>query len=244
MQGRIRLIAAAELAAMTLLVLSYIWLWPRAFPGAFALCAVGYFGIGFIGHLMRGESLQNIGFRVDNWLPAMRNASYVVAFAVTVALAAGLMLNSWHFPGWKGAVLTLLVTTIWATAQQYGLLCVFYRRFHELLGNVGAAAVGAALFFAIFHVPNSFLMAVTLVAGTAACVLYRYQQNVFVLGIAHALISFTLYYALPPDITARLHVGPGYYRWLETTASEPLIHREGRSHDAHILNSQALQSHQ
>lgn len=244
MQGRLRLIAAAEIAAMTILVLTHIWLWRRAFPGAFALCALGYFGIGFIGHRLRGESLRHIGFRVDNWLPAMRNASYVVAIAVVGALAAGHMLDSWHFPSWKAAALTFLVTTIWATAQQYGLLCVFYRRFHDLLGNVGAAAVGAALFFAIFHVPNSFLMIVTLVAGVAACVLYKHQPNVFVLGIAHAIISCTLYYALPPDVTAQLRVGPGYYRRLEATASQPILHRESRGHEAHLLNSRSPRSHQ
>jgi len=218
MQGRIRWIAAAEIAAMTILLLTYIWLWPRAFPGAFLLCAALYFGIGIVGHLRRGESLQHIGLRFDNWRPAVRNASYVVAFAVTSSLAVGMMLDSWHFPGWKAAAVTLPVTIVWATAQQYGLLCVFYRRLHDLLGSFAGAALGAAILFAVFHVPNSFLMIVTLVAGAAACVLYRYQPNLFVIGVAHALISFTLYYSLPFSITEHLRVGPGYYAKKNETA--------------------------
>jgi membrane protease YdiL (CAAX protease family) len=211
LQVRLRWIAAAEVAAMTMLILSYIWLWQRSFPGAFWLCVAGYFGIGILGHLRRGESLQHIGLRLDNWLPAIRNASIVVLVTVSGALIVGRILDSWHFPSWKTALWTLPVAIVWATAQQYGLLCVFYRRLHDALGSVMGAMVGAALMFAIFHLPNSFLMTVTLFAGMIACVLYRYQPNILVIGVAHALISFTLYFALPPDVTAQLRVGPGYY---------------------------------
>jgi membrane protease YdiL (CAAX protease family) len=214
MQGRIRWIAAAEIAAMTSLILSYIWLWQRTFPGAFLLCAAGYFGIGILGHLLRGESLRHIGMRMDNWRPALRNASIFVLFAVSVALVVGVILDSWHFPPWHRAAGSLPVTIVWATAQQYGLLCVFYRRLHDALGSVIGAVVCAALLFAVFHVPNGFLMAVTLAAGAAACVLYRYQPNLWVIGVAHALISFTLIYALPESVTAQLRVGPGYYYYL------------------------------
>ena len=232
MQGRIRWIAAAEIAAMTILLLTYIWLWAHAFPGAFLLCAAGYFGIGIVGHLSRGESLRNIGIRVDNWLPAVRNASYFVVVAVTGALTVGMLLSSWHFPSWKGAASTLPVTMVWATAQQYGLLCVFYRRLHDLLGNVAGAVAGAAVLFAVFHLPNSFLMVVTLAAGAVACVLYRREPNVFVIGIAHTLISFSLYYSLPFSITAQLRVGPGYYtRVPPVTASQQLLIHDG--HNGH-----------
>ncbi|HET9396377.1 MAG TPA: CPBP family glutamic-type intramembrane protease, partial [Nitrospiraceae bacterium] len=205
-----RWIAAAELAAMSGLILSYIWIWQRTFPGSFLVCAAGYFGIGILGHRLRGESLQSIGVRFDNWMPAMRNAAVVVVIAVTATLIAGALLDSWHFPKWEVALLALPVSMIWATAQQYGLLCVFYRRSQDAFGNFAVAVFAAAGLFAVFHLPNSFLMAVTLVAGVAACVLYRYQPNIIVIGIAHALISFTLYHALPGKVTTNLRVGPGY----------------------------------
>ena len=211
MQGRTRLIAAAEIAAMTGLILSYIWIWQRSFPGAFLVCAAGYFGIGIIGHRSRGESLQSIGLRLDNWLPAMRNAAVLVVVSITGALIAGAILDSWHFPEWEIVLLTLPVTILWATAQQYGLLCVFYRRSQDLFGSVVAAVACAAVLFAVFHLPNGFLMGVTLAAGAAACILYRYQPNIIVIGVAHALISFTLYHALPGKVTTNLRVGPGYY---------------------------------
>lgn len=195
---------------MTGLILSYIWVWQRSFPGAFLVCAAGYFGIGILGHRSRGESLQSIGVRFDNWAPAIRNAAIVVGIAVSAALIAGAMLDSWHFPKWEIVLLSLPVTMLWATAQQYGLLCVFYRRSQDLFGSVVAAVAVAAGLFAVFHLPNAFLMAVTLAAGAAACVLYRYQPNIIVIGMAHALISFTLYHALPGKVTTNLRVGPGY----------------------------------
>jgi len=211
MHGRTRWISAVEMAALTGLILSYIWVWQRTFPGAFLVCAAGYFGIGIIGHRARGESLRTLGLRLDNWLPALRNAAVVAVIAITGALIAGAILDSWHFPKWEVMLLTLPVSMIWGTVQQYGLLCIFYRRAQELFGSAMIAAVCAALLFALFHLPNSFLMVVTLIAGVAACVLYRYQPNIVVIGAVHAVISFTLYHALPGKVTTNLRVGPGFY---------------------------------
>jgi membrane protease YdiL (CAAX protease family) len=70
--------------------------------------------------------------------------------------------------------------------------------------------LGAALLFALFHLPNPLLVVVTLVAGAVSCTLYRRAPSVFVLGIAHATISFVVAYTLPTNLTHRMHVGPGY----------------------------------
>ena len=196
---------------MAFLLLSYIWLWEGAFPGNFTVVLAAYFGIGFLGHRQRGESLRDIGLRLDNFRPALRNAAPVVGVAVPVILIAGAALDGWHFPSWTHAAITLPASAAWGTAQQYGLLCVFYRRLHELLGSAAAATVGAALIFSFFHLPNGFLMAVTLVAGAVACMLYRREPNVPAIGVIHAVVSFTLYYALPYDVTTGLRVGPGYF---------------------------------
>lgn len=215
MQRNIRLIAALEVTAMTALILTYIWGWQRAFTGSALLLLFGYFGIGYLGHRIRGETLQHIGFRFDNWRPAIRNATIVVAVAASGFVLVGLALNSWRFPSWSAAAATIPVTIIWGTMQQYGLLCVFYRRLRDLFGNPAIAMFGAASLFAVFHLPNSFLMTVTLFAGAVACALYHRVPNVFAIGIAHALISFSLLYSLPLEVTAGLRVGPGYFRYVQ-----------------------------
>jgi membrane protease YdiL (CAAX protease family) len=98
----------------------------------------------------------------------------------------------------------------WATAQQYGLLCFFYRRFLDVFGGPVAATAGASVAFATMHAPNGFLVAVTLVAGVIACTLYRREANVLAIGIGHAAISYVLLCALPYSVTHGLRVGPGY----------------------------------
>jgi membrane protease YdiL (CAAX protease family) len=78
-------------------------------------------------------------------------------------------------------------------------------------GNTRAATATAAVTFAAFHAPNGFLMSVTLGAGLVACSLYRRSPNVIVIGLAHATLSYLLYFALPYSLTHGLRVGPGYY---------------------------------
>ncbi len=209
--GAGRILAAAEISVMTALILSYIWVWQDSFPGDFLLVAAAYFAIGVIGHLARGESLWQIGVRLDNWRPALRNASIAMVPLASVPLVAGGLLGSWHFPAWGDAALTLPASVAWGTAQQYGLLCVLYRRLQEALDSPDGATAAAALLFALFHLPNGLLMGVTLIAGVVACMLYRREPNVPVIGAAHAVVSFILYYALPESLTGGLRVGPGYF---------------------------------
>ena len=75
---------------------------------------------------------------------------------------------------------------------------------------MASATASAAVTFATFHMPNVFLVAVTLAAGVAACTLYRRETNLFAIGIAHALVSVVLLCSLPDSVTHGLRVGPGY----------------------------------
>jgi hypothetical protein len=211
MEERTRSGAVVEVAALTALLLSYIWGWQGAFPGSSLLIVVLYFGVGIASHLRRGESAREIGFRLDNWQTAVRGAAGAVAIAACFFLALGAALNTWHFPSPRHMALELPWMVAWGTAQQYGLLCFFYQRLLEILQGPRAATLGAASLFAVFHVPNPLLLAVTLGAGIVSCTLYRRAPNVLVLGIAHALVSIVIASTLPLDVTHRMHVGPGYF---------------------------------
>jgi Type II CAAX prenyl endopeptidase Rce1-like len=203
--------AGMEVAALTALVLSYIWVWQGAFPGHAQLVVVLYFWIGLASHLRRGESAHQLGLRLDNWRGALRNALPVVAVALFLPLALGAALDTWHFPSWQRSVANLPWAIAWGTAQQYGLVCVLYRRLLEIFQGRWAATLGAAALFALFHTPNLLLMFVTLVAGIAACTLYRREPNVFVLGFAHAVVGYVVSGALPISVTHGMHVGPAYH---------------------------------
>ncbi len=195
---------------MLVALLSYIWAWQGAFAGASLLIVALFGGLGLISHLRRHETAQHLGLRADNLPRALRNAVSFVAPAVAVALGIGLALGTWHFPSWSRILEGAPWMLAWATAQQYGLLCFFYRRFLEIFADPTAATASAAVTFATFHMPNVFLVAVTLAAGVAACTLYRRETNLFAIGIAHALVSVVLLCSLPDSVTHGLRVGPGY----------------------------------
>jgi membrane protease YdiL (CAAX protease family) len=203
--------ALMEVAALTALVLSYIWGWQGAFPGHGQLVVLLYFGIGIAGHLRRGESARQIGVRLDNWRAALRITLPVVAVALFVPLAVGAAFDTWHFPSWQRSLENLPWTIAWGTAQQYGLVCLLYRRLLEIVQSPWAATLFAAALFAVFHAPNPLLMAVTLIAGVASCTLYRREPNLFVLGFAHAAVSYVISAAFPLSVTHGMHVGPAYF---------------------------------
>ena len=198
---------------MLALLLSYIWGWQGTFPGDEVLVVLLYFAVGYVSHVRCRESAHVLGLRLDNWRSAARQACVPVAVAVGAALGTGAMLRSWHFE--PAGLLDLPWHVAWGTAQQYGLLCLLYRRLLDVTAGPRSAALGAGSAFALLHLPNPLLVGVTFVAGSVSCALYRRVPNVFVLGIAHAAISTVLFSALPVSMTHDLRVGPGYYTALE-----------------------------
>jgi len=206
-----RAIALFEVSAMIALLLSYIWLWHGAFRGSFLVVLALYFGLGVTSHLLRRESARELGIRLDNVPRALRNAAIVFVPVIVLALLVGHVLDSWHFASWERTLVEAPWLVAWALAQQYGLLCFIYRRFGDVFGHLSSATASASVAFATFHLPNPFLVPVTLAAGVAACTLYRREPNVLVIGLAHAMISYVLLCSLPPGVTHGLRVGPGYF---------------------------------
>ncbi|HVY80141.1 MAG TPA: CPBP family glutamic-type intramembrane protease [Steroidobacteraceae bacterium] len=206
----LRAAALLEVGAMVAILLSYIWWWQGAFPGASLLMVALYFGIGILSHARRGERPREIGIAPHRLPRALRNVALVVVPAIAVTLAIGSAMDSWHFRGWEHPIIAVTSMLAWATAQQYGLLCFFYRRFCDIFVSRWAASAGASAVFATMHAPNGFLIAVTAAAGLVACALYRRVPNVLAIGIGHAALSYVLLCALPFTVTHGLRVGPGY----------------------------------
>ncbi len=199
--------AAAEVAAFLALLASYIWVWKEAFPGHRALVLALYAGIGVETHVRRCESARAIGFRLDNLGPFLLLAARWLALPVAAGVAAGLALGGWAFPRAALWPLGLAWSVAWGTAQQYGLACVFYRRLRDLLPVPRATAAAAAI-FALLHLPNPFMVGLTLALGLVACALYEREPNLLGLGIVHGATSFLLANALPGWLTFDWMVGP------------------------------------
>lgn len=206
-----------EIAAMSALLLSYIWLWSGAFEGAFSLCVVVYFGIGIAAHWRAGERPRDVGIRIDNFGRAARDA-FLATLAIGLVLAgAGALLGGLDFPPPADWPVALRDGIIWGLMQQYGLLTIYYRRFATLLpGHRDEPLWAASAVFAVLHLPNPFLTLATLAAGAVSCWLYRRTPNVFVLGIMHGVVSFLIIHCLPVAITMGMRVGPGFFRFVSS----------------------------
>ena len=102
---------------MTVLILSYVWLWQGAFPGDFTVCLLLYFGLGFAIHWQRGETPREIGFRLDNLPRALLQSLLVVGPLVAVPVVVGAWFDTLHYPE----------LSLWP-AGLAGLSDVFFRR--------------------------------------------------------------------------------------------------------------------
>jgi membrane protease YdiL (CAAX protease family) len=201
----------AEIVAMAGLLISYIWGWEGAFEGDFTLCVVLYFGVGLAAHIRAAESPVDLGYRLDTLGAAARDALVATIPIGLVLLGTGALLGSIAFPPLASWPRTLLAGITWGALQQYGLLCVFYRRFGELLPGRRAPLLAASAVFGLLHIPNPFLTAATFGAGALACWLYRRAPNPIILGIMHGIITFLIVGTLPDFITMGMRVGPGFF---------------------------------
>ena len=204
-----------EIVAVSVLLTSYIWVWEGTFEGAFTLCIIIYAAIGLAAHLRTGEGPFDIGIRLDNLGSAARDALLATTVIGLLLVGSGLFLGSLDFPPlrlWPG---NLQHGIAWGTVQQYGLLCIYYRRFREILPTERLApqwATGAV--FALLHLPNPFLILATFGAGVLSCWLYRRSPNLLVLGIMHGVVSFLIAGCLSNGIIMGMRIGPGYYHYV------------------------------
>jgi len=205
----------AEIVVMSGLLISYIWVWGSTFGGDLTLCVVLYAGIGIASHLRAGERLGDLGFRTDNLGAAAGDALRATTMIGLLLVGAGALLGSLDFPPLAVWPRTLGDGVAWGLMQQYGLLCIYYRRFSELLpGYRGASLWATSAIFALLHLPNPFLTVATFGAGALSCWLYRRAPNLIVLGVMHGVISFLIVESLPETITMGMRVGRGFARFV------------------------------
>lgn len=197
-----------ELLAVTGLLLSYVWIWQGSFEGDFVVCLALFLAITILGHRRRGEMARDLGFRLDNLrLSAKLVFSYVaplILLMVVVGLGLGLNRELPIERLWTRVALMPLFGVV----QQYGLLGFYHRRFQEALPGQWAPILASASVFAALHAPNTPLMVMTLIVSIGACLLYRRVPNLWVLGLAHGLLSITVAIFLAKLLVFGLKVGP------------------------------------
>src|SRR5882672_671681 len=152
-------IAGAEVAALLGYLLSYIWLiapmtqgraqWPAYV--LFVACTIG-------SHVMRRESMADLGLRFDNFSRTLAEALVMIMPTILVVFAFGLVRGETQHMSPRNMLISVLGLFPWALFQQYGLVAVFGRRLRLLSERPFVADVGCATIFALLHLPNPLLM--------------------------------------------------------------------------------------
>ena len=199
-----------ELAIAYGLILLVIWtprswqrmLWPVA---VIFIAAVTYRSF---------ESLKAMGLQAVNLLRSL----WVVGAALVVAALAVLLAQRLHTLHMPGSPVLFIETyagyAIWACAQQFLLQSIFLARLLRLVPSANAAALLSALIFAIAHLPNPILTAVTLILGLASCLLFLQYRNLFALAMAHAILGIAIAVTIPGYLIHNMRVGLGYLKYV------------------------------
>jgi len=199
----------AEVFIVVAAIDAFLWFGRKAFPSVDVAFTGTLLAILAYSHWRAGEGWREIGFRLDTFWPAMRLLLPVVFVGCVAIWSAAIVLRRFGLSSPGTAPALSPVFLVFGIAQQYVMLGFIFKRVQRVAG-VRLGPPLTAFIFALLHLPNLFLTAVTFVWGVVACLVYRRSPNIWANGLVHGLMSATIFYTLPHSVTHGLHVGMGY----------------------------------
>ena len=180
----------------------------RGFVTAFLILLA--LGLMIFSHWYRGENLRAIGFRLDNFVAAVR-----ILFLPTDGAVIVILTLEWSLSGSEFVLRPLrprlLLLPVWALLQQYALQGFLNRRLQMALGAGFKITLLVGFIFGLLHLPNPLLSLLTFLGGVIWAAVYQRQPNLFALAISQSLASLTLALAIPPNLINGLRVGFRYF---------------------------------
>jgi len=167
-----------------------------------------------VSHRARGETLRDVGWRLDNFLEAARLLAPVMLAAAAALVAAGWYNSTLDFRRWEGGQSLFGVpalSLLWGPLQQYALQGFINRRAQVVFGKGTASVLLTALLFALFHLPNPWLMLATFAGGLLWSWVYQRAPNLLAVGLSHGLMTWVLISSVPPAALHNLRVGYKFF---------------------------------
>ena len=207
MRGAIRRYAVLEPISVFLLIMAYIWELRFSHHPIW----MGILACMVLSHRLRCENAEELGFQAHNLRKCLAEFAPLVLLLALMLLGGGVLLGSLRNMGFDDGLLAWAAYVPWGIFQQYALNGYFLNRLDRALPHRSAMMLSAALFSGV-HLPNWFLMGVTLLAGYCSSRIYLRYRNLYFLGLAHGTLGFLLYLVVPDTISHHLAVGPGWFR--------------------------------
>ena len=157
-------------------------------------------------HRAYGESARDVGFRWDNFVAAIKLLLLPTLAAIVIVIVVSRNVSPRDPGRWR-----FLLVPLWALFQQYALQGYINRRAQIVFGTGWTSAIVVGLLFAVIHLPNPVLFALTLAGGTIWAFIYQRTPNLFALALSHAVVSVTVALLFPPEWVNSLRVGFKYF---------------------------------
>ncbi|MFQ5702188.1 MAG: hypothetical protein ACE5HU_10120, partial [Acidobacteriota bacterium] len=140
--------ALGELTLFLVLAFSFIWLWAHTLITGLVIYALGL-GLAITTHIIHHETPRELGLRIDNMGPAIKDAAVPV-----VPIVSSLLLYSFVSGHWSPRALDpqrFIELFCWAFFQQYLLQAFIHRRVAGLVGRPLLRQLLVGAIFASLH---------------------------------------------------------------------------------------------
>ncbi len=171
--------------------------------------------------ILRRKEVATHGLGLRGLLPSL----WIVAVSILIALAGIALAKHLHtlhpLYGPLPVVAHLAGYALWALMQQFILQIYVLTRFLRLGLPRNSAIALATLLFAIAHIPNPLLVALTFIWGAISCALFLRYRNLYTLALAHGILGMCLAVTVPNDIARHMRVGLGYLHYQRVHPAPP-----------------------
>ena len=167
-----------------------------------------------LSHRVRGESASEIGWRLDNFGEAARLLLPPMLVVSALLVGLGWYAGTLDFGRWEGGQSILGVpglSLVWGVLQQYALQGFINRRAQLALGRGALSVLLVGFLFALFHLPNPWLMFATFAGGLLWAYVYQRAPNLLAVGLSHSLMTWVMISSVPAGALHNLRVGFKYF---------------------------------